>query len=164
MNKLISRKTAVFISFVGPSETAKAQFVYKWLKNGTFQPRFEKLYSFYQHSQTLYDVMQKEIENLQFVRGVNLEYIDSLNYNGARNLLIFDDSCGEICTSKAFVDIATADRHRGLSTVYIKRNLFHQSTLGETLSSRTRILFSSSLPMMWCKSLRLVDNWDSIQS
>ena len=35
-----------------------------------------------------------------------------------------------ICNSKALVDIATTGRHRGLSTIYIKHNLFHQSKLG----------------------------------
>ena len=45
-------------------------------------------------------------------------------------MLIFDNSCGEICNSKDFVDIATAGRHQGLSTIYIKHNLFHQSNLG----------------------------------
>ena len=39
-------------------------------------------------------------------------------------------SCEKICDSKAFVDIATAGRHCGLSTIYIKHNLFHQSKLG----------------------------------
>ena len=87
-------------------------------------------FTLYQHSQTLYDLMQKEIENLEFVQGVNSEYIDSLKNNGTKQLLIFDDSCEEMCNSKAFVDIATATRHPGLSTIYIKHNLFHQSKLG----------------------------------
>ena len=74
--------------------------------------------------------MQKEIKNFEFVRGVNFEFIDSLKNNGTKYLLIFDDSCEEICNSKAFVDIATAERQRGLSAIYIKHNLFHQSKLG----------------------------------
>ena len=45
-------------------------------------------------------------------------------------MLVFDDSCEEICNSKDFADIATAGRHPGLSTNYIKHNLFHQSELG----------------------------------
>ena len=45
-------------------------------------------------------------------------------------MLIFDDSCEEICNSKAFADIATAGRYRDLSTIYTKQNLFHQSKLG----------------------------------
>ena len=40
-----------------------------------------------------------------------------------------DDSCAKKCNSKAFVDIATAGKHRGLSTTHIKHNLFHQSKL-----------------------------------
>ena len=129
MNKLISTKNRVFISLVGPPETGKSQLTYNWLKIGKFQPKFDKIYFFYQHSQPLYDVMQKEIENLEFVQGVNFEFIDSLKNNGTKYLLIFDNSCEEICNSRAFIDIATAGRHRGLSTIYIKHNLFHQSKL-----------------------------------
>ena len=45
-------------------------------------------------------------------------------------MLFFDHSGEEICNSKAFNDIATADSHLSLSTIYIKHNLFHQSKLG----------------------------------
>ena len=69
-------------------------------------------------------------QNLQFVQGVNFKYTDSLKNNGTKYLLKFDDSCEEICNSKAFVDTATAGRHRSLSTIYIKHNLFHESKLG----------------------------------
>ena len=131
MNKLISTKNRVFISLVGPSETGKSQLIYNWLKIGTLQPKFDKIYFFYQHSQPVYDVMQKEIENLEFVRGVNFELIDSLKNNSTKYLYkVFDDSCEEICNAKAFFDIATVGRHRVLSTIYIKHNLFHQSKLG----------------------------------
>ena len=36
--------------------------------------------------------MQKEIKNLEFVQGVNFEFIESLKNNGTKSLLIFDDS------------------------------------------------------------------------
>ena len=145
MNKLISTKNRVFISLVGASETVKSQLIYKWLNVGTFQPKFDKIYFFYQLSQPLYDVMQKEIENLEFVQGVNFEFIDSLRNNGTKYLLKFDGSCEEICNSKAFVDIATAGRHRGLSTNYIEHNIFHQSKLeGDNELQNTHIaLFKS---------------------
>ena len=45
-------------------------------------------------------------------------------------MLTSDNSCGDLCISKTFVDIAIAGRHRRLSTNYIKHNLFHQSKLG----------------------------------
>ena len=99
--------------------------------------------------------MRKEIENLEFLRGVNFEFIDSLKNNSRRYLLIFDDSCEEIFNSKAFVDIATAGRHRGLSTIYNKHNLFHQSKLERDVElQRTHIVhFKSPRYVMQVTSL-----------
>ena len=89
--------------------------------------------------------MQKEIENLQFLQRVNVEFIDSLKNNGTKYLLTFGDSCEEIYNSKVFVDIATAGRHRGLSTIYIKHNLYHQSKLGRDVElQNTHIVFFKS--------------------
>ena len=89
--------------------------------------------------------MQKKTENFEFVQGVNFEFFDSLKNNGTKYLLILDDSCEEICKSKAFVDIATAARHRGLSAIYIKHNLFHQSKLGRDVELQNThiVLFKS---------------------
>ena len=89
--------------------------------------------------------MQKEIENLEFVRGVNFEFIDSLKNNGTKYLLFFDNSCEEICNSKAFVYIATVRRHRGMSSVYIKHNILHQSKLGRDVELQNThiVLFKS---------------------
>ena len=81
MNNLISTKNRVFISLVGPSETGKSQPIYNWLKIGTFQRKYDKVY-FYQHSQILHDVMPKETDNLELVRGLNFEIIDSIKNNG----------------------------------------------------------------------------------
>ena len=99
--------------------------------------------------------MQKEIENLELVQGVNFEFIDSLKNNGTKYLLIFDDSCEEICNSKAIVDIATAGRHRGLSTIYIKHNLFHQSKLGRDVELQNThiVLFKSPRDVMQVTTL-----------
>ena len=99
--------------------------------------------------------MQKEIENLEFVRGVHFEFIDSLRNNGTKYLLIFDDSCEKIGNSKAFVDIATAGRHRGLSTIYIKHNLFHQSKLGRDVQLQNThiVLFKSPGDVMQLTTL-----------
>ena len=65
----------------------------------------------------------------KFIEGVGFELIDNLPNNGTKYLLIFDDS-EEISNSKQFVKVATAGRHRGLNTICIKHNLFHQSKLG----------------------------------
>ena len=99
--------------------------------------------------------MQKEIENLEFVQGVNFEFIDSLKNNGTKYLLIFDDSCEEICSSKAFVDIATAGRHRGLSTINIKHNLFHHIKPGRDVELQNThiVLFKTPRDVMQVTTL-----------
>ena len=99
--------------------------------------------------------MQKEIENLEFVQGVKFEFIDSLKNNGTKYLLIFDDSCEEICNSKVFVDIATAGRHRGLSTICTKHNHFHQSKLGRDVELQNThiVLFKSPRDVMQVTTL-----------
>ena len=99
--------------------------------------------------------MQKEIENLEFLQRVNFEIIDSLKNNGTKYLLKFDDSCEEICNSKAFVDIATAGRHCGLSTICIKHNLSHQSKLGRDVELQNThiVLFKSPRDVMQVTTL-----------
>ena len=79
------------------------------------------------------------------MRGVNFEFFDPFKNNGTKYLLNFDDCCEEVCNPKAFVDIATAERHRGLSTIYIKNNVFHQSKLGGdvVLQNTDIVLFNS---------------------
>ena len=94
--------------------------------------------------------MQTENENLEFLQRVHFEFIDSLRNNGTKYLLIFDDSCEKHCNSKAFVDIATTGRHRGLSTVYSNCNLSHQSKLGRDVELQNThiVLFKSPRDVM----------------
>ena len=92
MNKLISTKNRILISLVGPSDSGKTYLIHEWLKVGTFQPKFDKNYFFYEHLQPLYDVMQKESDNLEFGQCVHFEFINSLKKNGTKYLLIFADS------------------------------------------------------------------------
>ena len=110
-----------------------------------FNQSLTKITCLNQHSLPFYDVTQNEIENFEFVLGVNFEFIDSLKNNGTKYLLTFDNSCEEIFNAKAFVDIATAGRHRGLSTIYIKHNPFHHSKLGRDVELQNThiVLFKS---------------------
>ena len=92
MNNLISIKSRAFRSLVDPSKTRKSQFIWNWIKIRIFLEKLDKIDFFHQHSQPLY-VMQKEIENLELVQTVNIEFTDSTKTNGLKYLLIFDDSC-----------------------------------------------------------------------
>ena len=100
---------------------------------------------FYQHLQPIHIDMKKEIYILGFVQGVNFQFMDSLKNKGTKYLVISDDSREETNISKPFVDIATAGRLRGLSTTYIKHNLFYQSKPGRDVElQNTHIVFYKS--------------------
>ena len=60
---------------VGPSESSKTHLIYEWVTNGTFEPKFDKIYFIYQCYQTLYDKMQKKIDCIEFVKRVTFELI-----------------------------------------------------------------------------------------
>ena len=64
---------------------------FDWLKTGTFQPAFDKIFYFYQHYQPLYGQLQRK--NLKFIQRVDFDLIENLPKNGTKYLLIFDDSC-----------------------------------------------------------------------
>ena len=89
------------------------------------------------------------------MQGVNFECIDSVRNNSTTYLSTFDETCEEICNSKAFVDIATAGKHRGSSTIYIKHNLFHQSKVGRDfeLQNTHIVLFRSPRDVMQVSTL-----------
>ena len=148
-------KNRVFLSLIGPSETGESQLFHNWLKNGTFQPKFDKISFFHQHSRPLYDVMQQKIEGLEFVQGVIFEFIDSLKTNSTKYLLTFEDYCEEVCNSKAFVEIAPPGRHRGLRTIYNMHNLVHRSKLGRDLElwNTHIVLFKSPREVMQVSTL-----------
>ena len=56
---------------------------------------------------------------------------------------------------KAFVDIATTGTHRGLSTIYIKHNLFHESKQGRDVELQNThiVLFESPRDVMQVTTL-----------
>ena len=116
------------------------------VKNWNISTKVWQKSLFYQHSQPLDNVMQKQTKNLEFVQGVNFEFIDSLKNNGTKYLWKFDDSFGEIRNSKVFVDNATAGKHRGLRTIYNKHNFFHQSKVGRDIELRNTRIFLLKSP------------------
>ena len=153
MNKTIFTKKRVFVSLVGLSGSEKLHLISDWLKIGTFQPKFEEIFNFFQHYQPLYGQMQRK--NLNFIQGVDFELIENLPNNRKKFLLIFDDSCREFSNSKQFVKFATAGRPRGLNTIYIKDNLFHQSKLRRDveLQNTQIVLFKSPRDVLQINTL-----------
>ena len=51
--------------------------------------------------------------------------------------IIFDDSCEEVLQSKSFATLATAGRHKKVSVIFIKRNLYQQGRFSVTVDKGT---------------------------
>ena len=82
--------------------------------------------------------MGKEVNILESLQNVNSENKDCCKNNGTKGLLLFGDSCEEICNAKAFVAVATG----GVSTIDIKHVLFHQDKPGLDVElQHTHIVF-----------------------
>ena len=156
MNNLISTPNPVLISLVGLSETGKSQFVYNWLRNGTFQPKHDKILLFLTPlSDTLWCYAKRDRKSRVCSRCKLGIYKIRQKNNGTKNLLLFGDSCQEIFSSKVFVDIAIAGRHRGLSTIYIEHNLFLQSKLARDVELQNThvVLFKSPRDVLQVSTL-----------
>ena len=68
--------------------------------------------------------------------------------------IIFGDSSEEVCNLTAFLDIATAGRHRRLITNYIEHKMFHQWKLERDvdLQNTHAVLLKSPRDMMQISS------------
>ena len=57
--------------------------------------------------------------------------------NNDKVLAIFDDSCDEVLESPSFANLANAGRHKGVSVIFIKHNLYHQGRYCVTVDKNT---------------------------
>ena len=128
------------MSVCWPSCCGKTELIFKMLLHGTFSPEFQKIFDFYQHDQPKYQSLEKKL-NIEFKQFSGFELISELE----NCLLVFDDSCEEIFNDKEFSELATAGRHRNISVIYVKHNLFQQSKWSRTIDLNTThiILFTT---------------------
>ena len=74
--------------------------------------------------------------NIEFKQFSGFELVSEIE----NNLLVFDDSFEEIFNDKEFSKLATnAGRHRNISVIYVKHNLFQQSKWSRTIDLNTTI-------------------------
>ena len=91
----------------------------------------------YQQFQLLYDLMLKDIKNLDFVRDAISNFIDSSENNVPSYLFIFDDRSQKNFGSRDFGNFAFAGRQRKLRSNYMNHNGFHRSKLGRDIKHQT---------------------------
>ena len=140
MNKIIPTTDRLFMAVCGPSCCGKTELIFKMLLVGTLFPEFQTIYYFYQHDQPKIQSLEEKL-NIHFEKFYNFELISELE----NCLLVFDDSCEEVFNDKEFSKLAKTGRHRSISVIDVKHNLFQQSRWFRTTDLITThiILFKS---------------------
>ena len=70
----------------------------------------------------------------------------NIGYPQKKKLLIFDDCGEEVMESKAFATLATAGRHKNISTIFIKHNLYQQGRYSVTIDKGTTHIVLTKSP------------------
>ena len=140
MNKIISTGDSFFMAVCGPSCCGKTEPMFQMFLRNTFYPNFSSIYYFYQHEQPKFSTIEPKV-NIFFTKFSGFEFISQLE----NCLLVFDNSCEETFNDKEFSKLATAGRHRNITVIYIKHNLFQQSKWSQSIDVNTThiILFKS---------------------
>ena len=140
MNEIISTSDRLFMSVFGTSCCGKTELIFQMLLRNTSYPKFKSIYYIYQHEQPKFSFIQGNL-NTCFTNFSRLDFISQLE----NCLFVFDDSCEKIVNDKEFSKLATAGRHRNISVIYVKHNLFQQSKWSRTIDLNTThiILFKS---------------------
>ncbi len=152
MNKIISTEKRVFMCVVGPSECGKTELIFNMLTSNTFHEPFDKIYYCYRHWQGIYDKFRVSLANLEFIQitGENFEFINSILHEtkdrprgvevqnvAYKTLILFDDVAEEILKNDDFSNLATSGRHKNISVIFIKHNLYQQGKHSVTIDKNT---------------------------
>jgi hypothetical protein len=122
------------------------------LTSGTFYKQFDKVYYCYRHQQPIYEDFRKSVANIDFIQINNSENFDVINsivenikgfVEGTeareryKTLMIFDDIAEEILKNDDFSNLVTAGRHKNISIIFIKHNLYQQGKHSVTIDKNT---------------------------
>ena len=122
----------------GATGTGKTTFIHRLLESkNTFTKPVSKIIYCYGVYQPLFDRMRKDIPNIEFHEGIFSE----LDYDGNRNIIIFDDLASQIMNNKTVETYFTQGAHHKCYTViFITQNLFSQGKCARTITLNTHYL------------------------
>jgi hypothetical protein len=163
MNKIIATDRRICMCVAGPSECGKTRLIFDMLTSGTFYKPFDKVYYFYRHQQPIYEDFRKSVVNIDFIQINNSEDFDIINsivenikgfVEGTevkeryKTLMIYDDIAEEILKNADFSNLVTAGRHKNISIIFIKHNVFQQGKHSVTIDKNTTQLVLMKSPRL----------------
>ena len=169
MNKIISTEKRIFMCVVGPSECGKTALIFNMLTSNTFYEPFDKIYYCYRHWQNIYDKFRISLDNLEFIQiiGDIFDIINSILHQEEeeedeetkafdktranrkdkyKTLILFDDVAEDVLKNDDFSNLATSGRHKNISVIFIKHNLYQQGKHSVTIDKNTTHLILMKNP------------------
>ena len=151
MIKRISTQPHCFISVVGPAGSGKTRLIGRMIVNQEkiFSPSFDKIIYFYKHYQQYYgtilmDCQSKHVD-IEFIQGLEWNFLQKAEAQKKRILLVLDDLLDEAAQSKDFLALVVAGRHRNVHLMVLRHNLFQRTKNSKTIDLNVTqiILFNS---------------------
>lgn len=135
---IVPFKACSTMTINGATGTGKTSFIHRLLltKNAFTQPVHKIIYC-YGVYQPLFDVMKKDIPNIEFHEGI----VQDLDFDGNHNIVIFDDLVSQIVNStKVETYFTQGAHHKCYTVIFITQNLFAQGKCARTIALNTHYL------------------------
>ena len=133
----------------GPSGSGKTEWTRRLLRSSLIRPDPQRIIWCYGQWQPLYDELQRQRADIEFVRGIpeDLGHPDFIR-TSERNLLVLDDLMTEAKCDQRIADLFTKGRHhRNLSVMYLTQNLFPQGKACRDIALNTQYLVLFNNPI-----------------
>jgi len=136
---------------VGPAGSGKTRLIGRMIVNQEkiFSPSFDKIIYFYKHYQQYYgtiltDCQSKHVD-IEFIQGLEWNFLQKAEAQKKRILLVLDDLLDEAAQSKDFLALVVAGRHRNVHLMVLRHNLFQRTKNSKTIDLNVTqiILFKS---------------------
>ena len=133
MIKRISSQPHCFISVVGPAGSGKTRLIGRMIVNQEklFSPSFDKIIHFYKHYQQYYGTILMDCQSnhvdIEFIQGLEWNFLQKAEAQKKRILLVLDDLFDEAAQSKDFLALVVAGRHRNVHLMVLRHNLFQRT-------------------------------------
>ena len=135
---IVPFKACSTMMVIGATGTGKSTFIHRLLyTKDAFTKPVHKIIYCYGIYQPLFDVMKKDLPNIEFHEGI----ISDLDFDGNHNVVVFDDLASQIASSATVETYFTQGAHHKCYTViFLSQNLFAQGKCARTISLNTHYL------------------------
>lgn len=146
--KICTLKSPANFVISGCTGSGKTYFLLKLLKEWPFQQEKNKMIYFYNIWQPLFEEFLKSFPEMQFIQGLNLNFIDDwVNEPNKVNVCIVDDLADLAVKNDTFARLFTVyGHHKNILNFFITQNPFFKGPLSTTINRNTHYFVLTKTP------------------